>query len=528
MTNSKKAVILDNKRSDRRKFLKASAFGISTIATGFLPFCSGHAASPRPGGRIRVGLGHGSTTDSLDPAAVGSNGFMGVLNYANHNHLCDVGNSGALEPELAETWEGSEGSKVWTFKLRKGVEFHNGKTLNSQDVVASINYHRGEDSKSPGKALLSDVVSVKADGPNVVTFHLKSGNADFPFIISDQNFMILPSKDGQINWMDRVASGPFVMQEFEPGVRAFLTKNPNYFKEGRPYFDELELLTIADPVARTNALTSGIVDLIDRVQLSTAHLLERVKSVRLEETNGMLHYTLPMLSDMSPFDNNDVRLALKYAVDREQMVQKILFGHGSVGNDHPISKVNQFHASDLAQRQYDPDKAKFHLKRAGLDSLSVPIHVSDAAFAGAVDAGVLYQNDAAKAGININVIREPNDGYWSNVWLKKPWCASYWLGRVSTDATFQLGYAANADWNESHFQNKRFNQLLTGARAELDNSKRRQMYQDMQQILNEDGGSVIPMFGNYVFASSTKLEHGEMRGDRDLDGQKFSERWWFA
>ena len=528
MTQSKKIKLLTANGMDRRDFLKTSAVGISAVALGLLPLGISQAASPKPGGRMRVGLAHGSTTDSLDPGAVGTNGFMGALNYAAHNHLCDVDNSGALEAELAESWEGSDSATKWTFKLRKDVVFHNGKTMDANDVIASINFHRGEDSKSGGKALLSNIKDIKSDGPNTVVFTLNSGNADFPYTISDQHFMILAAKDGSINWQDQVATGPFILKEFNPGVRAFLSKNPNYFKEGRPYFDELELLSIADSAARNNALVTGSVDLIDRVELKTAHLLARKQNVRLEETKGMLHYTLPMLSDVAPFDNNDVRLALKYAVDREKLVQTILHGHGTVGNDHPISSLNQFHATDLEQRQYDPDKAKFHLKRAGLDSLSVSLHLADAAFAGAVDAGTLYREHAAKAGIDIKVVREPNDGYWSNVWMKKSWCASYWLGRVSADATFQLGYAANADWNESHFQNERFNSLLKMARAELDQAKRAEMYFEMQKIFSDEGGSVIPMFGNYVFASSNKVQHGEMRGDRDLDGQKFSERWWFS
>ena len=131
-----------------------------------------------------------------------------------------------------------------------------------------------------------------------------------------------------------------------------------------------------------------------------------------------------------PFKDNNVRLALKFAVDREELVEKILFGYGSVGNDHPIGRGQPFFSKDLTQRSYDPDKAKFHLKEAGLSSLDVELSVADAAYSGAVDAGALFQASAEKAGINIKLNREPNDGYWSNVWMKKPFCACY-LGRAS-------------------------------------------------------------------------------------------------
>jgi len=520
---------LANGTIDRRQFMQnAAALGIAASVAGSVCSKAAKAQTPRLGGRIRVGLAHGSTSDSLDPAVAGQNGFMGVLNYANHNHLGDIGLSGTLEPELAESWEGSDGGAKWHFKLRKDVEFHNGKTMDANDVVASINYHRGDDSKSAGKPLLADITDIVVDGPNSFNVTLATGNVDFPYTISEQYFYILPSKEGKINWTDRVASGPFVLEEFEPGVRAFLSKNPNYFKEGRPYFDELEMLTIADPTARVTALKTGGVDLIDRPDLKTANLLARESSIRLEETQGMLHYTLPMLGNVAPFDDNNVRMALKHALDRDALVKTVLHGHGVVGNDHPISKISPHHASHLEQRQYDVDKAKYYLKQAGLDTLSVDIHLADAAFSGAVDAGVLYREHAAKAGIDINVVREPNDGYWSNVWMQKPWCASYWLGRVSTDAVLQISYARDAEWNEIQLNNDRFDMLLSSARAEFDEDKRREMYFEIQEIIRDDSGQIVPMFGNYVFAASSKLQHGEMRADRDLDGQKFSERWWFA
>ena len=188
-----------------------------------------------------------------------------------------------------------------------------------------------------------------------------------------------------------------------------------------------------------------------------------------------------MRTDTAPFDNNDVRLALKYALDREALLKTVLRGHGAVGNDHPISPANYYHASELPQRTYDPDKAKFHLKKAGLTSLSVDLSAADAAFAGAVDAAVLYREHAAVAGIEINVVREPNDGYWSNVWMNKPWGMCYWGGRPTEDWMFSTSYAAGASWNDSFWNHERFNKLLLLARAELDETHlRREMYVEMQ------------------------------------------------
>ena len=230
-----------------------------------------------------------------------------------------------------------------------------------------------------------------------------------------------------------------------------------------------------------------------------------------------------------PFADNNVRLALKYAIDREQMVDKILHGHGAVANDQPIGPANQYYAGDLEQTSYDPDKAKFHLKKAGMDSLQVSLSVSDAAFPGAVDAGQLYQQQAAAAGITLDLVREPKDGYWSNVWMKKPFCACYWSGRATEDWMFNSAYESGVPWNDTFWENKKFNELLVQARAELDTVKRGELYREMQEIVRTDGGTVIPMYANYIDAASSKLQMPEQVSNAwQMDGLRVAERWSFA
>lgn len=473
---------------------------------------------------MRVGLAHGSTTDTLDPATY-ENGFTAVLNVTIQNHLGEVDHTGTMVPELAESWETENNAQRWIFNLRKGVEFHNGKTMDSDDVIASFQHHMGE-TKSPAKALLKQVSSMRKDGKHRVIFDLTGGNADFSYIAADYHIAIKPASGGKINPNDGIGTGGYILKEFEPGVRAFATRHPNYFKEGRAHFDEAEILSIIDPTSRTNALATGEVDTIDRVDLKTAHLLGRKPGIKVEETTGTKHYTFPMRTDTAPFDNNNVRLALKHAVNREEIVEKVLFGHGVVGNDHPIAPSNPFHAASLPQRQYDPDKARFYAKKAG--GLKVQLSAADAAFPGAVDAAILYKEHAAATGIDIEVIREPNDGYWSNVWMKKGWGACYWGGRPTEDWMFSTAYQGGASWNDTFWKNDRFDSLLIQARAETNQTKRREMYYEMQQIVRDQGGVVVPMFANYVWATTDQVEHGVLAGNWDLDGSKLIERWWFA
>ncbi len=154
------------------------------------------------------------------------------------------------------------------------------------------------------------------------------------------------------------------------------------------------------------------------------------------------------------------------------------------------------------------------------------LHAANAAFPKAVDAAVLFSESAAKAGIEIKVVREPDDGYWSNVWLKKPFCTCYWLGRPTEDLMFTTAYAADAPWNDAHWKNKRFNSLLVEARTELDADRRRAMYWEMQEIMRDDGGTIIPVYAQYVFASGSGVAHGPLAANRNADGWKSMERWW--
>jgi peptide/nickel transport system substrate-binding protein len=271
------------------------------------------------------------------------------------------------------------------------------------------------------------------------------------------------------------------------------------------------------------------VDVVDRVDLKTVGLLERNADLSIHSVAGTQHYTFAMSTNQAPFDDNNVRQALKYAINREEMVEKILFGYGSVGNDVPVGQGQLFYNTELEQKTYDPDKAKFFLKEAGIDKLEVSLSAADAAFAGAVDAGVLFQNSAKAAGIDLTVVREPNDGYWSDVWMKKSFSAVYWSGRPVQDQMFATAYSCGADWNDSFWCNDRFEALMVEARAELDPAKRQEMYFEMQDLVSNQGGVIIPMFANYVFATSNKIKTPEAMGSNwDMDGERWAERWSFA
>ena len=510
----------------RRDFMqKAAALGLAAAVPSALISTAAQAATPKRGGHLRVATVQGSSTDQLDPAQLTS-GHTNFLWYSIHSQLTEIGVDGQLAPMLAESYETGKDASEWIFKLRKGVQFHNGKSVTADDVIASLDRHRGEASASAMKSFMEEIVSFSKDGEHVVKIKLKSASVDFPVILSASSLSILPSKDGKIEDMS-IGCGTYMLEEFEPGQYSKLKRNPNHYLSDRGYVDTAEILTIADSTARQNALVTGVVDVIGDVDASTSDLLARNKRIEILDVVSTQHYTFPMRTDLAPFDNNHVRMALKLSIDRDEVLDKILNGHGLVGNDHPISPANRYYNGDLEQRAYDPEKAKWHLKQAGLSSLKVQLSASDGLYAGAVDTTVLFSEHAKKSGIELVPNRVPDDGYWSDVWLKHPWCASYWSGRPTEDWMFTQGYSAESNWNETFWKNDQFNQLLVAARAEADDSKRRQMYFDMQAICRDDGGSVIHAFANHISAHNQTIGVPEtVAGNWEFDGYKLIERWW--
>lgn len=511
----------------RRQFLaQAAALGLTMAASTSLLPKKAEAAVPKKGGHFTHAITGGSTTDTLDPATHTSSWNINV-EYQLRNCLVEIDHNFKPIPELAESWESSQGAKKWVFNLRKGVEFHDGKTLDAEDVIYSLQHHMGPESKSAAKPYVDPITSLKADGKYKVVVELEAGNADFPFIMGDYHLAIFQAGTKGEDFQKGIGTGGYTLEVWEPGVTAIVKRNPNYWKEGRAHFDKVETLHIKDVNARTNALKTGQIHHMERCERKTLHLLKRSPGVEVITVTGTKHFTMPMMTTIKPYDDNNVRLALKHAFDREAMVKRVLSGYGEIGNDHPIASVNRYHAKDLPQREYDPDKAKFYMKKAGQLDHVFNLYTAEAAFAGADDAAMLYQEDAKKAGIKVNVKRVPSDGYWNKIWTVVEFCMCYWSGRPVEDMMFSVAYAAGAPWNDTKWNHKHFNELLIAARAETDEKKRAQMYYDMQEICSNEGGTIVPMFAQIVEACSTKIGHGPISAHYEADGQRNAERWWF-
>jgi len=489
-------------RFSRRDFLgRSAALGLSAIAASHLLATAALAAGPIKGGTMRIGLQGGASTDTPDPATYASSvGFC--VGRAWGEELVRVSATGVVEPRLATEWSSSPDAKVWTFKIRKGVRFHNGKELTPDDVVATMERHSGAETKSGALGITRSFESVKRNGDAVV-FTLKEGNVDLPYLVGDFHLLIQPN-GGKDAPGAGIGTGPYKLVTNEPGVRYVLQRDPNYWAaKERGHAETLEFLILNDSTARMAALQSGRVHMINRVDTKVVDLLKRVPGVKVQSVSGPAHYVFIMHTNAAPFNNQDLRLAMKYAMNRPEMVDKILRGYGTVGNDFPINSSYPLF-SELPQRPFDTDKAAFHFKKSGHKD-PIVLHTSEVAFGGAVDAAQLYQSSCAKAGIKVEVKREPGDGYWTEIWNKKTFCTSYWGGRPVQDQMYSTAYIAGADWNETKFSNPKFDQLVKAARGELDEAKRKSIYKDIAMIQHEEGGLILPMFNDVVESIGPKV-----------------------
>ncbi|RYH11139.1 ABC transporter substrate-binding protein [Tropicimonas sp. IMCC6043] len=510
----------------RRDFINTSiAAGLTaTTATGL--WTTKAAAQPKQGGTFRWGLHDGNTSDNHDPGTYVTRQMI-YLAHTHRSYLTMIMGDGSLGPDLADSWSASADASEWTFEINPDATFHSGKKCTADDVIASLNHHRGESTTSAAKALLTDVVEITKDGDHTVKIKLNGGNADLPWLMTDYHFAICPAnEDGTIDWQSGDGTGPYKIDGGDFGVQWQLSRHDGWHREGA-YFDKVEILVLNDPNARQTALVTGDVDAVSLIELKTMALLQRDPNINIHNIPSAGAITMPMFCDTPPFDNVDVRNALKLSINRDEIIEKIAFGAATKGNDFHHSPAQPYWPDDIPQREYDPDQARSLLKKAGAEGLTVSISTADSVYAGAVDMAVLYSEQAKASGINVNVVREPNDGYYSDVWLVKPFTLVSWGARPTPDVMYTLAYKADAAWNESHFNNERFNELLLMGKAELDDAKRAEIYREMAIILRDEGGTIIPFFNNFVYASRSNIGTPDaLAASWECDGARAASRWW--
>lgn len=508
----------------RRSLMKLLSAGavMSTGLMGF-PAFSYAAETPVQGGKLRAALANASASDTLDPAK-GSNSGDYCRLFMFYSGLTELDKDLKAQPALAESIESSDGL-TWQVKLRQGVTFHNGKALTAEDVIYSLSRHKDPAVASTAITLAGQMKAFKAISPSEVQIVLEQANFDLPSILATSAFLIVP--DGTKDFSKAIGTGPFTLKAFQPGVRTVGSKNKNYYKPGLPRLDEVELMGVTDPAARVNALMSGDLEIVSTLSANDVKRLRQNGKFTVLESKSGMYSDLIIRTDTTPGNHPDFVLAMKYLQPREMIVKTVLQGFGDVGNDTPVPPWHPMYNRDLPQRPLDIDKAKFHLKKANMVGAKVEI-ITTPNIEGSVEGGQLIQQIARSAGLNVAVRRVPYDGYWSSHWMKDPVGYGSVNPRPTLDMLFSQFYLSTAPWNESGWKNPQFDQLVLAARGESDQGKRKQMYGDMQKLVYDHCGTLIPAFISTMDGCSNNVKGVEAWPSGMMMGYRFHEFAWLA
>jgi peptide/nickel transport system substrate-binding protein len=508
-------------RRDLLRMLMAS--GVTAAAGGslLLKASTAVAQSPTMGGTLRAAGWSSSTADTLDPAkATLSTDYVRCCAY--YNRLTFLDAQGVVQMELADSIS-SDDAQTWEVKLKSGVQFHDGKTLNADDVVYSLNRHLDPAVGSKANSIAKQMTEISKLDDLTVKIVLAEPNADLPTILALHHFMIIA--DGTTDFSTANGTGSFISEVFEPGVRSVGVRNPNYFKEQGAYLDSFEFTAIPDNNARVNALLSGDIHLAAAVNPRSLRMIEGQDGVTASISTAGNYTNLNIRLDMPPGDQMDFVDGMKSLINREQIQKSVMRGLAEIANDQPVSPANRYHNPNLAPRAHDPEKARYHFEKAGLLGAEIPLVASDAA-GSSVDMATVVQQAGSQVGMNFKVDRVPSDGYWSNYWLKSPVHFGNINPRPTPDILFSLLYASDAPWNESHYKSDKFDKMMVEARGLLDEEKRTAMYWELQEMIANEAGTIIPVYISNVDAVTTKLGGLQSNPLGGMMGYAFAEYVW--
>lgn len=497
----------------RRRITVLRAVALAVTMTTFTAACSsgstssasqgGSAAAgvPKAGGTLRVGIVGGSAKDSLDAhSPVTHPDEARVISL--YDPLATYDTNHTVKMDLADKITPSTDAKTWTIHLRPGLKFSDGNPITSADVAAT--FQRITDPKNPKAAAAAlaglDRQHITTPDAQTAVFTFKNPFVIFPDTVAGYALGIVPKN---YDPKKPVSSGPFVLTSFTPGQQSSFVKNPNYWRKGEPHIDKLVLIDFPDDTARVNALLGGQVDAIDQLPLGQIKVIQANPALKVLESKTGSWIPFTMRVDQPPFSDARVRQAMRLIVDRRQMIDQVLGGHGTIGNDM-YAPFDKCYPADTAQRKQDIAQAKKLLAEAGKSNLSVELVTSSAA-AGLVEAATVFAQQAKAAGVTIKLNKVDPGVFYGDNYLKWTFSQDFWFTRDYLPQTATSGFSSSP-YNETHWNNPQWNALVNKANATLDETARCGLIKRAQQIEYDQGGYIIWGFPNNLDAYSAKVQ----------------------
>ena len=484
----------------RREFLKAGLGGSLAVGAGGLlsacgtgntikAFTTSTAGKPRYGGTLRAGLTGGSTADTLDPISAITN-----VDFSRIDNLYEplIGLTPEAKPVyvLAEEVTPNAKATEWTIRVKQGITFHNGKTLTADDVIYT--FQQILNPKAPGSAA-AGLASVDAKAMTKLDAYTARIPCSTPFATLAEALAIPGYSDIIPVGYDPAApagAGPFKVKSFSPGTQSTFVRYDGYWQSGLPYLDEIVITDYSDQTSQVNALLAGQVNVVN---LLSADVISEVqgegKNILLSAGGGWNPFTMRV--DTGTFSDVRIRQAMRLVVDRQQMLNLVFGGFGTLGNDLFGIWAPEYDHS-LPQRHQDIDQAKSLLRAAGAEDLHVTLVTSDIA-QGTVLAAQVFAQQASEAGVTVNVSDVTVDEFYGTNYLKWQFAQDYWFYNFYLPQV-SLATLPTASFNETHWDNSRYNSLYAQAIATTDTSLSIELAHEMQQIEYNEGGYIIPFF----------------------------------
>ena len=408
-------------------------------------------------------------------------------------------------PSLAESWESNETNDVWTFYLHQDAFFHDGKPVTSADVAYSVDHWKnGAESVLAGTFGIVD--SVETPDDYTVVFNLSQPHVDFPMLTMDYRARVLP-KDGLPDILTTgIGSGPFKLEKLDVQGVTKVVANDDYWG-GPPGLAGVDVYTIADTQSSLQALQSGQID-FGQVTLPETELFQGNSDFAIFQIPSGNWSGFVMRTDIPPFDNLALRQAMHLVLDRQAMMDLVLTGAGTLSCDTAVMPGDPYQLTmeECTDWEQDIEAVKAKLVEAGYpDGFEVDLYTSDL-LAEWTPMAEVFQQQAALAGIKVNIVTAPAAGFYSDTWMVKPFVMTNWNERAADQALNEI-YRSGGSWNESYWAVPDYDALLDSAASEPDFDARRQYYLDAQKMLHEDGGTIIPFFVNVIRVQKTCVEN---------------------
>ena len=463
-------------------------------------------AAQSNGGTLKIS--HSTRIATLNPLSLSGPAEYPVIDMA-YSGLTRIGPDSQPMPDLAKSWEGSPDATEFTFHLREGVTFHDGTPATSSDVVATYEAILNPDIPSSALSVLNMIDSVEAVDDLTVKFTLSSPFADFPTSTAHANARIISEEalSGDLTKLDTVVNGtgPFKMESYDSARVTRLVRNDNYFSEGKPYLDAVEMHLFPDLAAETTNFLSGDIDVMLLVQQADYARISSTSGINALRVPSGRYVNVVMRFDQPPFDNLKVREALAYAIDRQLLVDLVLEGLGRPGHDNILSPEFKFRI-DTPKKNYDPAKAKALLAEAGYpDGISLDLVASNRPAIRA-QVAIAIKQMALPAGFDIKVETMPHDTYIANVWKKGNFYMAYWGMQPTEDATFNLLLTSNASYEDTGWKNAKFDELVNAGRSTTIEAERAAAYSEAQELMLKELPYIIPFYEDVLTASKDHVK----------------------